>query len=92
MCAECSVGAQEKARQLRRALKVRGEAHILCPRPNAVKAVRGLPAALVCRTTAELYVVRDPLYREVADHVVESDRDAVLRFVRALEADAFRST
>ena len=41
---------------------------------------------------SELYVARDPLYREVADHVVESDRDAVLRFVRALEADAFRST
>jgi shikimate kinase len=35
---------------------------------------------------AELYALRDPLYREVADHVVESDRDAVMRFVRTLEA------
>ena len=35
---------------------------------------------------AELYAQRDPLYREVADHVVESDRDAVMRFVRTLEA------
>jgi shikimate kinase len=34
---------------------------------------------------AELYAMRDPLYREVADHVVESDRDAVMRFVRVLE-------
>jgi shikimate kinase len=35
---------------------------------------------------AELYSQRDPLYREVADHVIESDRDAVMRFVRTLEA------
>jgi shikimate kinase len=34
---------------------------------------------------AELYSLRDPLYREVADHVIESDRDAVMRFVRVLE-------
>ena len=34
---------------------------------------------------AELYTLRDPLYREVADHVIESDRDAVMRFVRVLE-------
>jgi hypothetical protein len=31
--------------------------------------------------------LRDPLYREVADHVIESDRDAVIRFVRWLEAE-----
>jgi shikimate kinase len=36
---------------------------------------------------AELYRLRDPLYREVADHVVESDRDGVIRFVRGLAAD-----
>ncbi len=36
---------------------------------------------------AELYQLRDPLYREVADHVIESDRDAVMRFVRWLDAD-----
>lgn len=33
----------------------------------------------------ELFAQRDPLYREVADHVVPSDRDAVWRFVRSLE-------
>ena len=34
---------------------------------------------------AELYAQRDALYREVADHVVESDRDEVMRFARAFE-------
>jgi shikimate kinase len=33
----------------------------------------------------QLFAERDPLYREVADHVVPSERDAVLRFVRSLE-------
>ena len=33
----------------------------------------------------ELYQLRDPLYREVADHVIESDRDAVMRFARWLD-------
>ncbi len=36
----------------------------------------------------ELYAQRDALYREIADHVIESDRDEVLRFGRRLEADA----
>lgn len=36
---------------------------------------------------ATLYGQRDALYREVADHVIESDRDAVLRFARAFELD-----
>ena len=35
---------------------------------------------------AELYRIRDPLYREVAHHVLESDRDTVMRFVRLLES------
>jgi len=34
---------------------------------------------------ASLYAERDALYREVADHVLESDRDEVLRFARAFE-------
>jgi len=36
---------------------------------------------------AALYAERDALYREVADHVVESDRDEVLRFARAFDPD-----
>ncbi len=34
---------------------------------------------------AELYAMRDPLYREVADHVIESEREAVMRFIRSIE-------
>lgn len=34
---------------------------------------------------AELYDQRDPLYREVADHVVASSRDEVIRLVHALD-------
>jgi shikimate kinase len=34
----------------------------------------------------ELYAVRDPLYREVAAIVVESNREAIARFSRQLEA------
>ena len=36
---------------------------------------------------AALYAERDALYREVAHHVIESDRDEVLRFARAFEPD-----
>jgi shikimate kinase len=36
---------------------------------------------------ATLYGERDALYREVADHVIESDRDEVMRFARAFEPD-----
>jgi shikimate kinase len=34
---------------------------------------------------ATLYGERDALYREVADHVIESDRDEVMRFARVFE-------
>ena len=33
---------------------------------------------------AALYGERDPLYRQIADHIVESDRDTVMRFARGL--------
>ena len=33
---------------------------------------------------AALYSERDPLYRQIADHIVESDRDTVMRFARGL--------
>jgi shikimate kinase len=39
---------------------------------------------------ATLYDERDALYREVADHVVESDRDEVLRFARAFDPDVHK--
>jgi shikimate kinase len=40
---------------------------------------------------ASLYAERDPLYREVADHVIESERDRVLRFARTLMPSAAES-
>ena len=40
------------------------------------------PAARI----AELYAQRDPLYRSIADHVIASDRDEVMRFARAWDA------
>lgn len=36
---------------------------------------------------AELYAQRDALYRETADHVVESDRSEVMRLVRLFEGE-----
>jgi shikimate kinase len=39
----------------------------------------------------ELYRGRDALYREVADHVLESDRGEIARFVAALEAQSRNS-
>jgi shikimate kinase len=38
---------------------------------------------------AALYAERDPLYRAVADHVIESDRDQVMRFARNLGPGAW---
>jgi len=40
----------------------------------------------------ELYRLRDPLYREVSDHVIDSEREAVIRFVRWLAADPHAGT
>jgi shikimate kinase len=37
---------------------------------------------------AELYAQRDPLYRDVADGVVESDRERLARFALELEAES----
>jgi shikimate kinase len=34
----------------------------------------------------ELYAVRDPLYREIAECVIESERDEIARFARELES------
>ena len=40
------------------------------------------PAARI----AELYRERDPIYRSIADHVVTSDRDELMRFARGFDA------
>ena len=76
----------------RRCLKENGTVLYLHARPETlwlrVRHARHRPmlhAADPRARLAELYAQRDPLYRDVADHVVESDRDAVMRFVRTLE-------
>jgi shikimate kinase len=40
---------------------------------------------------AELYAMRDPLYRETAHHVCESERDAVVRLVRRLAGEPLQA-
>ena len=40
----------------------------------------------------ELYQLRDALYREVANHIVEWDRVGVIRFVRWLDAEPCSET
>lgn len=40
---------------------------------------------------ASLYAERDPLYREIADHVIESERDSVMRFARSLSSSVIQT-
>lgn len=44
-----------------------------------------LKAADPAARIAELYAIRDPIYRSVADHVIASDRDEAMRFARRWE-------
>jgi shikimate kinase len=76
----------------RDALKGHGTVIYLHARPDTlwmrVRHARHRPmlhAADPRARLAELYALRDPLYREVAHHVIESDRDAVMRFIRTLD-------
>ncbi len=50
-----------------------------------------LKAADPAARIAELYAQRDHLYRSIADHVVTSDRDEVMRFARGFEPPARRA-
>ena len=63
------------------------EPEILWQRIHASRNRPMLQAADPRSRLVELFTLRDPLYREVADHVVESDREAVLRFVRELDGN-----
>jgi hypothetical protein len=82
MCAECSVAAQKKARQLRRALKVpwmlrvvaTQSPSIVCPSPNAVNRQH-------CRKFDLLG----------ATHI-GFDVDQMRRFAKALSCDVGRSS
>ena len=77
----------------RRALSERGTVVYLHATPatlyDRVRTARNRPMLKVDDPLARLsalYAERDPLYRSVADHVLESDRDTVMRFARTLAA------
>ena len=75
----------------RRCLKERGTVLYLHASPETlwgrVRNSRNRPMLKVGdprERIAALYAERDPLYRDIADHVIESERDAVMRFARSL--------
>jgi shikimate kinase len=75
----------------RRCLKERGTVLYLHASPDTlwerVRHSRNRPMLKVedpRARIAALYAERDPLYREIADHVIESERDTVMRFARSL--------
>ena len=74
----------------RRCLKERGTVLYLHASPETlwgrVRNSRNRPMLKVGdprERIAALYAERDPLYRDIADHVIESERDAVMRFARS---------
>jgi shikimate kinase len=75
----------------RRCLKERGTVLYLHASPDTlwerVRHSRNRPMLKVedpRARIAALYAERDPLYRGIADHVIESERDSVMRFARSL--------
>ena len=51
--------------------------------PSAMEVAADSPDPLA--RLSELYAFRDPIYREVADFVVESDQEQVIRLAQRLE-------
>jgi shikimate kinase len=77
-------GSREALRERGTVVYLHASAAVLYDR---VKNARNRPMLKVDDPFARivsLYEARDPLYREIADHVVESERDRVLRFARTL--------
>ena len=78
----------------REALKVNGTVVYIHAEPATVweRTRRSRHRPLLNNTTdqlgrlAELYGIRDALYREVADAVIESEREALARFAQGLDA------
>jgi shikimate kinase len=82
----------------RRCLKERGTVLYLHASPHTlwdrVRNSRNRPMLKVedpRARIASLYAERDPLYRQVADHIIESERDTVMRFARSLAAGVTES-
>jgi shikimate kinase len=78
----------------REALKVNGTVVYIHAEPPTLweRTRRSRHRPLLNNTTdqlgrlAELYGIRDALYREVADFVIESEREALARFAQGLDA------
>ena len=89
-----ATGGGAVSRELsRRCLSERGTVVYLHATPATVyeriKSARNRPMLKVEDPLARLsalYAERDPLYRSIADHVLESDRDTVMRFARTVAA------
>lgn len=81
-------GSRARLRENGTVLYLHAEPEVLWQRLRGSRHRPMLQAADPRTRLVDLYTLRDPLYREVAHHVIESDRDAVIRFVRWLDADA----
>ncbi|MGE5087786.1 MAG: shikimate kinase [Candidatus Levyibacteriota bacterium] len=81
-------GSRARLRENGTVLYLHAKPEILWQRLRGSRHRPMLQAADPRTRLVDLYTLRDPLYREVAHHVIESDRDAVMRFVRWLDADA----
>ena len=80
-------GSRARLRESGTVLYLHARPEVLWQRLRGSRHRPMLQAADPRTRLVDLYTLRDPLYREVAHHVVESDRDAVMRFVRWLDTD-----
>jgi len=81
-------GSRARLRESGTVLYLHAKPEVLWQRLRGSRHRPMLQAADPRTRLVDLYTLRDPLYREVAHHVIESDRDAVMRFVRWLDADS----
>ena len=81
-------GSRARLRESGTVLYLHAKPEVLWQRLRGSRHRPMLQAADPRTRLVDLYTLRDPLYREVAHHVIESDRDAVMRFVRWLDVDS----
>ncbi len=80
-------GSRARLRESGTVLYLHARPEVLWQRLRGSRHRPMLQAADPRTRLVDLYTLRDPLYREVAHYVIESDRDAVMRFVRWLDTD-----
>ena len=76
--------SRERLRQNGTVIYLYAEPAVLWDRVQHSRHRPMLQAADPQQRLFDLFAQRDPLYREVADYVVPSEREAVLRFIRSL--------